>query len=173
MSRYGQPIPIAFTGMAMVATLLVSVPAAPAAAQSTKAEGKILAQRLVEAAQAEHPEADEIGIMASTGHGCVGIASTDKSDIGEKCETDDIKPMRTGKPSVGREEGGFDVSLPLHDSSGTLVGVVGIGFKSAPGQTKASVLKQARNMASEMEKRIPSKAKLLQHSSYYSEREKG
>jgi len=50
--------------------------------------------------------------------------------------------MQTGKPFVEKEKDGFDVSLPLHDSTGKLIGVVGIGFKAAAGQTEASVTEQ-------------------------------
>ena len=68
------------------------------------------------------------------------------------------------KTGRGKEKDGFDVSLPLHDSSGKIIGAVGIGFKSAPGQTEASVTEQARKIAAEMEVRIPSKAKLFERS---------
>lgn len=125
---------------------------------------KILAQQLVETTHAKHPETDEIGISAVTSRGCIGIASTDRSDIGEKCEKDDSEPMRTGKPFVEKERDGFDVSLLLHDSSGKIIGSVGIGFKTAPGQTRDSVTEKARKIASEMEAQIPSKASLFRRS---------
>jgi len=126
--------------------------------------GKTFAQKLVEATQAKHPESDEIGISANTSRGCIGIASTDKSDIGGKCEKEDSEPMRTGKPVVEKEKDGFDVSLPLHDSTGQIIGAVGVGFKSAPGQTEATVTQQAQKIAAEMEMQIPSKAKLFERS---------
>jgi hypothetical protein len=42
------------------------------------------------------------------------------------------------------------------------VGTVGIEFKSEPGQTESSVLAQAKTIAAEMERHIPSKAKLYE-----------
>jgi hypothetical protein len=72
--------------------------------------------------------------------------------------------MRTGKPVVEKEKDGFDVSLPLHDSTGLIIGAVGVGFKSVPGQTEASVTEQAQKIAAEMEAQIPSKAKLFERS---------
>lgn len=135
-----------------------------ASAQAMTHKGKIFAQKLVEATQAEYSEVDEIGISTTTRSGCIGIASTDRSGIGEKCEKDDVEPMHTGKPYVEKEKDGFDVSLPLHDSAGRLIGVVGIGFKPAAGQTEASVVQQARKIASEMEAQIPSKTKLFERS---------
>ncbi len=133
-------------------------------AQTTASKGMSFAQKLVEATRMKHAEADEIGISTTTRRGCIGIAATDKSDIGEKCEKDDVEPMHTGKPFVEKEKDGFDVSLPLHDSTGKLISVVGIGFKAAAGQTEASVTEQAQKIASEMEAQIPSKAKLFERS---------
>jgi hypothetical protein len=118
-------------------------------------------QRLVETTLAAHPEADEVGIAVTSSNRCTVLASTDAEDRGAKCEADDSAPIRTGKPFVGREEGEFDISLPLHDRSGRLVGAVGIRLKAAPGQTQAIVVNQARAMAHEMEAQIPSKAALL------------
>jgi cell division septation protein DedD len=156
---------IILTGTALLVALLISLLPVLASAQAKKAPaGKSFAQKLVEATQAKHPEADEVGISAVTRRGCFGIASTDKSDIGEKCEKDDSEPMRTGKPFVEKEKDGFDVSLPLHDSTGKIIGAVGIGFKPAPGQTEASVTEQAQKIAAEMEAQIPSKAKLFERS---------
>ncbi len=137
---------------------------APTSLAQTKSRAKTLAQRLVEATQGKHPETDEVGISAVTSRGCVGIASTDKSDIGEKCEKDDSEPMRTGKPFVEKEKDGFDVSLPLHDASGKIVGSVGIGFKPSTGQTQATVTQRAEKIAHEMEAQISSKASLFETS---------
>lgn len=149
----------AFFTSALLCVVMGSV--APVSHAQTKPQGKTLAQKLVEATQSKHPETDEVGISAVTSHGCVGIASTDKGDIGEKCEKDDSEPMRTGKPFIEKEKDGFDVSLPLHDASGKIVGAVGIGFKPSAGQTEARVTQQAQQIAREMEAQIPSKASLL------------
>ncbi len=108
-----------------------------------------------------HPETDEIGIAVQDGRHCTVVASTDKSDVGETCEEDDAAPIRTGKPLVGREDGEFDVSVPLHDRADRLVGAVAVRFRKAAGQTDASVTKQAMTIAGEMAKQIPSKAALL------------
>jgi hypothetical protein len=149
---------------ALLLALLISILPVLSSTQTKTHTAKTFAQKLVEATQAKHPESDEIGISANTSRGCIGIASTDKSDIGGKCEKEDSEPMRTGKPVVEKEKDGFDVSLPLHDSTGEIIGAVGVAFKPAPGQTEASVTEQARKIAAEMEAQIPSKAKLLEGS---------
>ena len=130
--------------------------------QGMNHKGKSFAQKLVEQTRAQHPEATEIGIVAASARGCRTIASTDKGDIGEKCESDDSAPIRTGKPYVEKEKDGYDVSLQLHDSTGKAIGAVGIEFKLEAGQTKASVTEQAEKIAGEMAKQISSKAALTQ-----------
>lgn len=138
---------------------------APSTAHAqAKQTGKTLAQTLVETARARHPEADEIGILTTTSKGCFSIASTDKSDVGERCEADDVQPMKTGKPSVGREGSGFDVSVLLHDATGKTIGVLAVGFKGAPGRTEAAVMEIAKKMEAEMAAQIPSKEKLFERS---------
>jgi hypothetical protein len=151
-------------GRALLMLLLITLSPVLISAQTKTHAGKSFAQKLVETTRAKHPELDEIGISAITSRGCVGIASTDKSDVGGKCEREDSEPMRTGKPVVEKEKDGFDVTLPLHDSAGKMIGSAGFGFKAAPGQTEASVTEQAQKIAAEMETQIPSKAKLFERS---------
>lgn len=143
----------AFTGLA-ICTMAAGAP------KQNRATPKTLAQKLVAEAQVRHPEVTEVGISAATARGCRTIASTDPGDVNEKCEEDDARPMRTGKPFVEKERDGYDVSLPLHDAAGKMIGAVAIEFKLSPGQTRAQVLAQARKIAGEMEKQIPSKASL-------------
>lgn len=132
-----------------------------ASAQSGS-RGSPLAQQIVDSAQAQHPEADEIGILVETPMGCYGIASTDRSDVGEKCEADDIGPLNTGKPSVEKEGSGFDVSVLLHDAAGRTAGVLTVGFEGGHGRTEASVREMVEKIEAEMAPKIPSKAKLLE-----------
>jgi hypothetical protein len=151
-------------GMGVLPVLLIIIWALPISGQTKAHTGTSFAQKLVETTLAKHPESDEISISANTSRGCIGIASTDKSDIGAKCEKEDSEPMRTGKAVVEKEKDGFDVSLPLHDATGNVIGALGVGFKSAPGQTEASVKELAMKIAAEMEAQIPTKATLIEGS---------
>jgi sensor histidine kinase regulating citrate/malate metabolism len=170
MTDQVMPGRIARAVAAFAIAMLVSGLSAPLAAQAkpkttTKPQaGEIFAQKLVTEMRAEHPEADELGIMTMTRRGCVGIASTDKADVGEKCEADDSAPMRTGKPQVGKEEGGYAVSLPLHDSAGKVIGAVAIEFRAAKDRTKASATEEARKIERAMAAKLSSKAKLFERS---------
>ncbi len=70
--------------------------------------------------------------------------------------------MKTGEPVVEQEPEGFDVTAPLHDATGKLIGAVGIDFKQQHGQTKANVLELTAVLLNELEQQIPSKAFLFQ-----------
>ncbi len=145
----------------LVAFAIVVALVLPAYLLASKPKVKTRAQSLVEDTLQEHPETDEIGISVRSSRGCSTIASTDKSDIGEACEKDDLEPMRTGKPSVEKERDGFDVSVPLRDAHGKLVGSLGVGFKRALGQTQAKVVEDALKISKEMATHIASKAALF------------
>jgi hypothetical protein len=136
--------------------LALSLTAAP------QNKGNYLAQKLVDDTHTKHPEAVEIGIATVGSGGCKTIASTDKKDIGEKCEKEDSEPIRTGKPYVETEGKNFDVTLPLHDSSGKIVGSVGLELTPKPGESQDAVVEQAQSIAKEMEAAIPTKASLTQ-----------
>jgi hypothetical protein len=82
-------------GKALLMAFLISLVPVLTSTQTKAHAGKSFAQKLVETTRAKHPELDEIGISAITSRGCVGIASTDKSDIGGKCEKEDSEPIRT------------------------------------------------------------------------------
>lgn len=128
----------------------------------SQTRGNSLAQKLVDDAHAKHPEAAEIGIAVIGSKGCSTIASTDKKDVGEKCEAEDSEPIRTGKPHVEKEGKEFDVTLPLRDMSAKIVGSVGIELAPKSGQAEVDVVKQAQDIEKEMEQAIPSKTSLMQ-----------
>lgn len=148
--------------IAGIAALGVCFSSAMTPAQTSTQGTKTMAQKLVEDTHAQHPEATEIGIVTLSARGCRTMASTDRKDIGEKCEAEDSAPIKTGKPYVEKEKDGYDISLPLHDAAGKAIGAVSIEFKLEAGQTAAKMTEKAEQIAGEMEKQIPSKAALMQ-----------
>jgi hypothetical protein len=126
------------------------------------ASKKVFAQKLVEEILRKHSEINSLEIAADSPSGCQTIAATDPKDLGEKCDNDEIQPLKTGEPFVEQEKDGFDVTLPLYDRSNQILAVVGIDFKVAPGQTKESIVKQGRQIAAEIESQVPSKDKLFE-----------
>ena len=70
--------------------------------------------------------------------------------------------IKTNAPFVEKEKDGYDVTLPLHDSSGKVMGTAGMDFKPVPGQTKSDDVSKAKLIASELEKRFTSKEQLFE-----------
>ena len=156
------PNPAAPSAMPHAMPAPVPTPAAKLAASKPAPQAKGMAQQLVNKIHSQYPELAEIGLSAKKAKGCVTVASTDKKDIGEKCERDAIAPMKTGKTSIEKEGARYAVSLPLRDIHGKVVGSLGLEFKPKPGQTKASILSQAKKIASQMGSKISSQTSLIQ-----------
>jgi len=119
------------------------------AKEGSQGRAKIFAQKLVETAVAKHPELSsmELAVTPPGGQNCLTIASTEAKDLGEKCDEDEFAAMRTGKPFAEKEEDGFDITVPLHDATGKLIGTVGLDFKPKPGQQETGVIEQATRIA--------------------------
>jgi hypothetical protein len=134
------------------------------AASSLLAADKIAAQQVAEEVAAAHPEITSLEIAAtkSQSEGCKTIAATEAKEVGQKCDKDELTAIKTNAPLVEKEKDGFDVTLPLHDSSGNVMGTAGMDFKPEPGQTKSDVVGKAKLIASELEKRLPSKEQLFE-----------
>jgi hypothetical protein len=84
---------------------------------------KIMAQKVVEEIKAGHPEITglEIAATKSEADGCKTIAVTEGNEVGQKCDKDELTAIRTNKPFVEKEKNEFDVTLPIHDSTGKII----------------------------------------------------
>jgi hypothetical protein len=122
------------------------------------------AQQLVDSTLKKNADVDGIEISATpeSKSSCVTIAATETKDLGEKCDEDEFAALKSGKPHVEKEADGYDVTAPLHDAHGRLVGTIGIDFKLLSGQTHASILRRTNDLLRELEKQIPSKEFLFQ-----------
>ena len=125
---------------------------------------EIRAQKAVTEVKAAHPEITglELAATRSEQEGCKTIAATEVREIGEKCDKDEFTAMKTNQPFVEKEKDEFDATVPFHDSAGKIIGAVGMDFKAGPGQTIETVTRQAKQIASELEKRITSKQQLFE-----------
>jgi hypothetical protein len=135
-----------------------------AAAITLWGAGKIAAQKIVEEALAAHPEI--IGLELAATHsdqeGCKTIAATEAKEVGQKCDKEEFTAIKTNRPFVEQEKDQFDVTLPIHDSAGKIIATAGMDFKACPGQTKDTVTRQAKQIAADLEKRIPSTESLFE-----------
>lgn len=140
----------------------------PARMSSEAKRGRILAQKVMEELASKHSELQGMEV-AATPPGkktCVTIAATEAKEVGEKCDNDEFTAIQTNQPFVEKEnEGGkevFDVTMPLHDAAGKVVGTIGMDFKPEPGQERSKVVSRAEEIVREFEKQVPSKAKLFE-----------
>ena len=79
---------------------------------------------------------------------------------GEKCDKDEFTAMKTNEAFVEQEKeegnGVYDITMPLHDATGKLIGTVGLDFKPEPNQ-----MKFARQFNREIETQIQTKANFV------------
>jgi hypothetical protein len=124
----------------------------------------IYAQRLVDALAAGHPELLRIGMHVTPPNRSdnIIIACNVSERIGRKSDPEDLKAMNSGQPVVLKEGENFDVTLPLHDATGQVIGAIGLTFKPLPGEKNADAARRARAMAHEIEKQIASRAQLFE-----------
>lgn len=131
--------------------------------RNSAGRGKIEAQRLVDSLIARHPGLVRVGMhLTPPGRPDNLIVACNVAErIGRKSDPEDLKAMKTGKPVVLKEAGNFDVTLPLHTASGKVIGALGLTFKPEDHEEEQAAVERAKNMATELEAHIPSKAKLF------------
>jgi hypothetical protein len=117
-------------------------------------QGRILAQKVLEDLVSKHSELQGMEVAATpSGKTCVTIAATESKEVGADCDNDEYTAIKTNKPFVEKEnEGGkevFDITAPLHDSSGKVMGTIGMDFKPEPGQERAKVVRRAEEIVRE------------------------
>jgi len=79
------------------------------------------AQGLVNAMVRAHEALTAVELAVDSAGTCKTIAATDPKDVGERCDDDEIGPMRTGEPDVAaptRDDPVYDVTQALHDATG-------------------------------------------------------
>ena len=141
----------------------------PLSARNSKnVSPKIFAQKLVEDTLAAHPEIGglELSTTPPNKTDCVTIAASDPSEIGEKCDKEELTAMKTNTPFVEKEtENGkkiFAVTVPIHDASGNVIGTVGIDFARNSDAEQAKITERAKQIGTELEVKLKSKAKMFE-----------
>lgn len=132
--------------------------------KSSALQGRIVAQRLVDEFARKHVDLVRIGLHVTPPNGSdnIIVACNLAERIGRKSDPEDLEAMRTRKPVVLKEEGNFDVTLPLQTASGEVIGALGLTLKPHGDEREADAVKRAREMAGELERQISSKSKLFE-----------
>jgi hypothetical protein len=147
----------------LVATFLLLAGTASGAAQRP-GPPRIRAQQLVEQTVARHSDLHGLELALVSESGCSTVAATAPEDIGERCDADEQGPIRTGTPDIeapSRADPVYDITQALHDTSGTVIGAVGMDLAPRSGDTQATVLAHARAILRELEATIGSRQELL------------
>jgi hypothetical protein len=124
-----------------------------------------VAEQLVGEFVRTHKELAAVELAVDSAGICRTIAATDPKDVGDPCDADENGPMRTGDPDIvspTRDDPVYDITQALHDTTGRLIGAVGMDITPAAAQDSVAVLMVARALLRELEASIPSKQFLFQ-----------
>lgn len=145
------------TGRAIGLLILMFASAAIVWAQAPK---KIYAQKLVADYLAAHKDVLVLGIHATkpgTTENRI-IAINLPTHVGKKSDADDMKVINTGKPltEAEKDEGKYEVLLPLQDRSGKQIGALAVVFPYHEGDDQTSFLPRAVRVRDQLASKIPS-----------------
>jgi hypothetical protein len=150
----------------MLVVLAVTLLGASASYAQTTGSNNIFAQKLVDEITAKHPELNIIGLHSTPPNGAesVIVACSNKKKVGKKSDPDDLQVMQSGKPTVEEKKDRqiYDLGFPLLDQNGTTIGVLVMEIKFSFEKTSEGALQRGKQIQSELQKQIPSKAKLFE-----------
>ena len=136
-------------------------------AKAAASHDTIFAQKLGDELVAKHQGLVRVGLHLTPprSRDNIIVACNVKERIGRKSDPEDLQAMQSRNPVVLKEEGNFDVTLPLHDVAGKVVGAIGLTFKPERNESGSDAAERARRLAREIEKQITSTAKLFDSAS--------
>ncbi len=122
-------------------------------------------QKLVDTTMAAHPDLLILAVHAappSTSDYVIASASIGR--IGKKADEDDMGVVSTGKPLMEVNSTGkrMEIEMQFHDASGKTIGAVSTVFAYKAGDDKNAIRDRGEKIRAEMEKQVPSAAKLFQ-----------
>jgi hypothetical protein len=122
------------------------------------------AQKLVDDMLAAHPELQIFALHINMPNSDNIILASNIGRIGKKADEDDIAVIETGKPILEVHISGkrFETELQLKDRKGNVIGAVSTVFPYTPGEDKAKFEPMGQKIKAELERKIPSRAKLLE-----------
>jgi hypothetical protein len=153
-------IRLSILSIALAAALLL-VAQSP---DATTAKPNTYAQKLIDQGLAKHSDIVIFVFHVKNQDGSdYPIVASNIGRYGKKADEDDLRVIHTGKPNLEVNATGnhFEVEMALHDTSKNVLGAVAVVFNYKAGDNKESLHKKAEKIREEVEKQIPSLAKLL------------
>ncbi len=126
------------------------------------------AQKLVDETLAKHVELLIFALHVTSPNSSDNIIlASNIGRIGKKADEDDLKVIKTGEPMLEVHISGkrFEVELQLHDRSGKTIGAMSAVFPYKTGDDKNELKRRAEQLRAEVEKKIPSVARLIEPAS--------
>ncbi|RQR40210.1 hypothetical protein DIE23_00710 [Burkholderia sp. Bp9143] len=122
------------------------------------------AQQLVDTTLSAHPELTILALHVTPPAGGENvIIASNIGRIGKPADADDLAVLDSGQPRVEpTKTGDLSVELPMHDSGGKTIGVIGSTFHYTPGSDRAAIMQRAEQVRDELAARTPSLAALFQ-----------
>jgi hypothetical protein len=123
------------------------------------------AQKLVDETIARHPDLQILALHITPPNSTENIIlASSIGRIGKKGDEDDLDVMKSGKPLLEVHISGkrFEVELQLHDRNGKTIGAISTVFPYKAGDDKSQFQKRGEAIRAEIEKKIPSAAKLME-----------
>ena len=124
---------------------------------------KTHAQKLVDEAQANHPEVLVLAMRAPPrGNQDIVVLGSTFGRHGKKADADDLKILTAAEPATGVYSNGkrLGVDLPLRDVSGKTIGTMNVGYAYKQGDDQGALLKKALQLRDDLQKRIKSSDQL-------------
>jgi len=84
------------------------------------------------------------------------IASKDETEVGKPGTDDVLGAIHDNKPYYGRESGAVDVTLPLRDRNGEIIGAMRVKMKHFFGETQDTAVNLALDIRRDVEALCPS-----------------
>ena len=146
---------------------IVMAAALPLVAQTPDATGpkpNTYAQKLIDDGLKKHPDIVIFVFHVKNADGSdYPIVASNIGRYGKKADEDDLRVIHTGKANLEVNATGnhFEVEMALHDSAKNVLGAIAVVFNYKNGDDKEALHKKAEKIREEVEKQIPSLAKLL------------
>lgn len=148
----------------LAVTLACTLPLVSQTTEGTADKPHTYAQKLIDQGLARHPEIVIFVFHVKNADGSdYPIIASNIGRYGKKADEDDLRVIHTGKPNLEVNTTGnhFEVEMALHDSSRNVLGAIAVVFNYKAGDDKEALHQKAEKIREEVERQIPSLAKLI------------
>ena len=144
--------------------LAAALPLVSQSPDAATAKPNTYAQKLIDQGLAKHSDIVIFVFHVKNRDGSdYPIVASNIGRYGKKADEDDLRVIHTGKPNLEVNATGnhFEVEMALHDRARNVLGAIAVVFNYKKGDDQEALHMKAEKIREEVEKQIPSLAKLL------------